>query len=290
MSSAGGGTEPGLPAAGQGCDTVRDVLPTDLPSHGDDAGRSPHVELTVAASGRRRGTLRWAATARPPSGITPWRYCWHGLAARGWPLDADEERTFVRDLQRWFGTGDLPAPTRDAVTNVLMVLRCGADMAHIARLMPGVCPGEMVAAYQQLETLRAAAVDAWTALLAAPSVELVEQHRQAAGSLMPVPLQMLLGSGALDGDAPQAHAEHLELWAQRTRDAFAATARDAAEIQEALAWFAPPSAEGVELGRLLYDPQSPALWSDPYFLPTRVGELVPLRIAALLGEPVGRWR
>jgi len=41
-----------------------------------------------------------------------------------------------------------------------------------------------------------------------------------------------------------------------------------------------------ELGTLLYDVYGNGAWSLPTYLPPRVGTLVPLRIAALLGDDI----
>jgi hypothetical protein len=42
--------------------------------------------------------------------------------------------------------------------------------------------------------------------------------------------------------------------------------------------------EAVRQGRVLYDPFGNGLWSHPYFLPYRIGVLVPSRVKDLLGE------
>ena len=41
-----------------------------------------------------------------------------------------------------------------------------------------------------------------------------------------------------------------------------------------------------EIGTLLYDVRGQGAWSLPTYLPPRVGTLVPLRLAALLGDDI----
>ena len=79
---------------------------------------------------------------------------------------------------------------------------------------------------------------------------------------------------------------------RRLADAeIARTAQSVAELEERLDACTAPSDRGRAIGSLLFDAYGDGAWSLATFLPARVGTLVPLRVAALLGEEApGRLR
>jgi hypothetical protein len=255
----------------------------------------PHVRIVIAASGRRRGILEWSEDAVEPSRLPPWRYCWHAFNGRGWPLTAAEETVFAAELVQLAdaagGGGARDVPSRDDFTVTLAALRCGITVSELFDTLPGANPAVLADAYRTLDERRAASAAAWETILADPDPDVVTAHRRAASLLAPVPVQLLYGSASIRSDdlVDRSDAEIAE-WAESTLTEMARVHTLADEVEAALGWFTPPSAEGVELGRLLYDPQSPALWSEPYFVAPRVGALVPLRVAELLDENRRRRR
>ena len=63
-----------------------------------------------------------------------------------------------------------------------------------------------------------------------------------------------------------------------------AARKRADSIENALDRAVAPSSEAIRLGAELYNPYDPTVWGGQYFIPVRVGELMPLRLASLLGE------
>jgi hypothetical protein len=100
----------------------------------------------------------------------------------------------------------------------------------------------------------------------------------SASVLLSVPVSHLLPSAVTTSDA-EFHKR-----AVAVAEKIARVREQVTQIESFLDKSSSPDAEAVELGRLLYDPYDPTLWAHPYFAPTRVGELMPLRLAALLGE------
>jgi hypothetical protein len=249
-------------------------------------GRFPHVAIITGASGRRRGVLTWEDHPQTTlSGLDPWCYSWQCLDGRGWPLTAGEERVFVNALKRAAGpVRDLAQPSREDITALLSMMRCGVGVDGLGEVLPGVVAGQLLAAHRELDAKLRTARRAWDAILSDPREEVVLQNGERASLLCPVPLQLLSGSEQVLAEPGEVDDHEMQEWVAKTASEMGSVRNEASGIEEALGHFTRPSAEAVELGRLLYDPRSPSLWSDPYFLPHRVGELAPVRVAALLGE------
>ena len=164
-------------------------------------------------------------------------------------------------------------------TAVLNALRCGLTACGLLTNLPGMHPADLLAAYVHLERLRMESWHAWQAIVEEPTVAGLAEHSGDASVLLPVPLYRI---------ATVASNVHTDGVLRQTVAAVAAEidahARAAAGIEDMLAARRPPDAGGVKLGVKLHHPHEPALWGAPYFLPTRVTALSPMRVADLLGE------
>jgi hypothetical protein len=207
----------------------------------------------------------------------PTTYIWHLWPGRHWPLLQSEEAQFVADLTQRAGTRRT-AFDRGNLTAVLNSLRCGLSVDELFNVAPGLDPAGLLVAYQWVDTLRATSADAWKAIVAAPTLATVTTHGHEAAKLLPVPVRRMMAT------AEHVNAELLAAAAREAALRIAHTTTRAMLIESKLAHHTPPSPPAVDLGRLLYDPYEPQLWGDPYFLPDRVGSLMPLRVADLLGE------
>jgi hypothetical protein len=212
----------------------------------------------------------------PPTHHCRHRHLWHPWPGRGWPLGRGEEQAFVERLSNV--DGPQRRVKRHVITALLGGLRGGLGVEELCDAAPGVKVVELRDAYLRLEQLRQAACTAWEAIQAAPTVDNLRRHGATAAGLVGVPIHRL---------APPMEVISDRLVADRlTRvaaDIGRATGR-AHDVEAALAHFKETCEEAVELGRILYDPYRPSMWTDPYFLPDRVGSLSPVRVAALLGE------
>lgn len=172
-----------------------------------------------------------------------------------------------------------PGPdfTRTEVTALVNALRGGLDAIDLLRRAPGLVPGRLVAAYEHLEHERATSAAAWEAIVADPTPTVVLQNAAFAARLLPVVVVEL---------AEYARRNDPQL-ARRVQLAAREVARVAAVARRLEGWMddpVPHSMDATEVGRLLFDLEGPGLWSHNFFLPPRVGALVPVRLAALLGE------
>lgn len=228
-------------------------------------------------------------------------YLWHIWPARHWPSSAQEERRFVDDLTQraTLTAGEVRPFERGDLTAVLNTLRNGMSLDELLSVAPGVHIDRLLSAYRHIDAQRQQSYDAFHALCLTLNPTSLQAHRRAAATLMPVPTHHL--TVAVHGDlaAPDGPAEtddtsraDVDSYLQRVElrrvdiaAVVAAVSRDATQVEADLANRNTSTDDRIELGRLLYDPFAGGIWSSPYYLPERVGTLVPARVRDLLGEP-----
>lgn len=203
---------------------------------------------------------------------------WMPWTGRYWPATAGEEAAFVDRL------GELAPPrqgaaSRSDVTAVLNALRCGLTVDELLDRARGLEPGRLLDAYRDLEARRAAAEEAWHSIVASPTLETFLRYGAEAGRLLPAAIAGLRSVIRLNPASLSAATDQL---AQRVDAARTRVQR----LEDALDRLIPPSQRGIVLGRRLYDPTGGGETSHPDYLPTRVGTLVPTRVASLLGERI----
>jgi hypothetical protein len=203
---------------------------------------------------------------------------WHLWPARNWPFNAQEESEFVADLEDLSDDVELPRAERAGITAVANALRCGASVAELLTFLPGTRPEVLLSAYRHVEERRTLAEEAWTAIVKDGTVEAIREHGPVAARLAPVPTMYLLGlvSYVDPSRVPESVAK-IEKSISRVR-------KQVTEVEHRLRML-PSRDEGTRLyARQIYDPNRPGLWSHQHFVPERVGELTPVRLADVLGE------
>jgi hypothetical protein len=203
---------------------------------------------------------------------------WMPWTGRNWPATTREEQAFVARLTE-IAPPRQGGATRSDITAVLNALRCGLTVDELLDRAPGLAPGRLLDAYHMLDTERAESEHAWHEIVAVPNLETFVRRGPAAARLLPAAITGLRSVAELHlpslADAVAELAERVAAAQERVR-----------RLEDALDRLIPPSPRGVELGRQLYDPISGGATSHADYLPTRVGTLVPTRVAALLGERV----
>ena len=210
---------------------------------------------------------------RPPVPAALWQL-WPGVNA---PATAEQEERFVARLGELAGRDAPEGWTRRNVTAVLNALRCGVGVDDLLTRAPGLRPHQLLEAYRELEARRRASVAAWATIVRDRTIEAVVSHGETAALLVPVFVARLAAIAA-DGDAPRLVRVAGELVHE------AAVVAEAAGSFEGRLAAETSQSRREELGRRLYDLHVPGLWSNIAFVPPRVGTLVPVRVAALLGE------
>ena len=207
---------------------------------------------------------------------------WHPWASRMWPSTTTEESMFVEHLRRMCDGVPGHFERRD-VTALVTALRCGLTADELFERARGLRPERLLAAHIGLEARRADAEDAWNEIVADPTSSTLGRCAASAETIVPVVVGHLTGvarrhPGALDRAVAEADAQIVR------------TSTSVALLEEQLDLCIAPSDRAVEVGSFLFDRRGEGAWSLGTFLPLRVGQLVPLRVAALLGEgrPVGR--
>lgn len=205
---------------------------------------------------------------------------WQPWDTRSWPHTEQEEQAFIAAVKADPNARRSVRYDRAHITTLLNALRTGLTVEELLVRTPGLDLAVLRASYDHVETLRRQSQQAWLRLVedlssAPPSAF------GAAGKLLPVPVAKLQGTSALVSDTMLgASARALGIRVdQMTTTALL--------IEAALAGPELTIRQAQALGRRLYDLRNPGYWADPYFLPQRVGHLVPARVARLLDEP---WR
>ncbi|MGH9134945.1 MAG: hypothetical protein ACRDZZ_13485 [Ilumatobacteraceae bacterium] len=207
---------------------------------------------------------------------------WRAWPGREWPASSDEERALLADLRdRSKDPRDCTEPRRGDITALLNALRCGLDAADLLGRAPGLRPSRLVAAHADLERRRREAVSAWHVIASAASAESVVRWGDAAAALVPVVIDRLRSVG--DGD----ELELSSLVATYAAD-IERIGRLAASVELVMSDPGVPARRRVELGALLFGSTGSGLWQHECYLADRVGALVPVRVAALLGEQAAR--
>lgn len=204
-------------------------------------------------------------------------HLWHPWPGRCWPLLSDEERSLVQSL-RELDAPPQPSAERGDLTIILDTIRTGVDLSYVKDLLPGLELARLLVAYEKLDVLRLGALDAWDTFKNTPTHDSLQTLGPKFEPLFPLPLSRLLKALVRGGES--AMEDQLAfIISEMTK-----ITHKAQEIEALLKLIEPPSDQGVELGRFLYDPYTPGLWGSPYYRPSRVGSLIPVRVRALLGE------
>ena len=197
---------------------------------------------------------------------------------RMWPCSAVEEVTFIADLRRR-SLGDADDFDRRDVTALVTALRSGLSADDLLDSARGLKPGRLIAAHHALDSRRVTAVEAWRTIVEIGTTEAFEAHATAASVIMPAVITQIAR------DAKRAE------WTDVIATVGAQVARATSEVLAVEQRLATGAANGTlsparsrEAGVLLYNGHETGVWNRETFVPTRVTSLVPLRIAALLGE------
>lgn len=233
----------------------------------------PHVIISEQANGLP-GVDELIFTSDVPVFSTEpaLRYAWNIVPGAHWPACPTGERTFVADLTQAAGNTNGIVPTRNDVTLLLVALRNNSTVEEMLSVVPGMNTASLLAAHQALTHVLDAAVDAWDAIVIDPSDDTIESTFNTAAPVM--------GATAGQLAAIRSRSER-EYFISRTEGMSQMLRSSADEMFEALAFLPHRSREGVELGRLLFNGDQPAVFTDPLFIPTRIGELSAERAADL---------
>ncbi|HWM18470.1 MAG TPA: hypothetical protein VNO51_02200 [Ilumatobacteraceae bacterium] len=209
---------------------------------------------------------------------------WRVWPGRDWPASHDEELALVADLQ--FQTpGHEPAdgiePRRGDITALLNALRCGLDAPDLLGRAPGLRPNRLIAAHVALDARRREAVAAWRVIASKPTPEHLASLGDTAAALVPVVIGRLRELGDTDG------VELRSLAAACAAD-IDRVGRLAASVERDMSDPTTPPRRRAGLAALLFGSGGTGLWHHECYLAKRVGTLVPVRVAALLGETATR--
>lgn len=195
-----------------------------------------------------------------------------------WPCSAVEEVTFIADLRRR-SLSDTDDFDRRDVTALVTALCSGLSADDLLDSARGLKPARLVAAHLALDSRRLSAVEAWRTIVELGTVDAFEEHASAAAAIMPAVVTQIVRNSVRSE------------WTDVIATVAAQVARSTSEVLALEQRLASGAANGTlsparsrEAGALLYNGHETGAWNRETFVPTRVTSLVPLRIAALLGE------
>lgn len=208
-------------------------------------------------------------------------FLWQVWPGRNWPATAKDEREFVADLVAMAErdrSGKRKKTERGDITAVMNALRCGLKAEDLFTRAPGLKPARILQAYREVESMLERSYSSWVAITQSPTLETIVKHRAGAQLIASVPVSHLLPGAEVTPDSGFANkVREVEEKVRKTRV-------KALNIEKQLDMAGSVQIDAVKLGERLYNPYDPTLWGNQYFVPVRVGELMPLRLAALLGE------
>lgn len=198
----------------------------------------------------------------------------HPWSSRMWPCSPAEEASFVVDLNRTALTTTTEFDRRD-VTALVTALRCGLSAEELLDAARGLKPSRLVAAYVELDRRRSISAGAWLAVTEDGTLGALEQYMMAASLLLPGILGQVVRDVRRTGDAQRVIVGAAARVNRATGEVLA--------LEQGLD-HGVTTLRAREIGALLNDGHETGAWNLEAFLPSRVGSLMPLRVAALLGE------
>ncbi len=220
-----------------------------------------------------------ADTAQGPDGPCAdplWRV-WPG---REWPASGDEERALLADLELRAPGAEPLTPIearRGDMTALLNALRCGLDGPDLLGRAPGLRPERLIAAHAALDARRRQAVEAWRLIASTPTFETLATWGDTAAALVPVVIGRLR-------DIRNVDTAELESLVTACAADIDRVGRLAASVERDMSDPGVPPRRRAALAGLLFGGAGAGLWHHECYLAQRVGSLVPVRVAALLGE------
>jgi hypothetical protein len=203
---------------------------------------------------------------------------WHIWPGTLRPASLLEERQFVADLRSRVSRPS--KATRDDVTALISLLRCGTTVDEAFMFAPGLKAGKLLAAHVRLDSLRLASLEAWERIVADPTRARWRLDHRVAARLFPVAVERV--AIALESDpTPQRLRIVVGQVAARMKEVSAAASlieRKAAVVTQTLPY-------ASALAAALYTPNKSCAYGDSFFVPDRVAVLSPTRVGDLLGDP-----
>lgn len=202
---------------------------------------------------------------------------WHPWPVdRSWPASSSEEVAFVAHLAD-ASSGESVRHDRADVTVLVTALRNGAAAPEVLAWACGIRPGRLLAAYHDLERRRADAARAWRRIAAEPTTSTLATRGPDAARIVPAAV------GQMTRVMRNTSAAGLPLAAAKLQARMDEAARTVAAVERQLAEER-DFERACRVGAQLFAPFAECLWAHPLFLPERVGQLSPQRVADLLDE------
>ncbi len=240
------------------------------------AGRQVADPVTPGLAPPDSGPAAQPATyrKRPFDPASPLRISPYG------PSDQAPTTAFEREFRRRIAElGSVvrrgaPTPRRSTITALLTALRSGISADRLLAVARGLTPQDLADAYDHVARTRAQARSALDRLIEDPTIECFDAEREAIASLLP---QMAASLSRLAEEFPDSLPAAVENLAEQMQELERSVDVIEERIEEGSGdWW-------VHVAEL-DDGRSGGIQHHPCYCPRRVGDIVPVRLAYLMGD------
>ena len=214
---------------------------------------------------------------------------WHLLPGQYFPMTLEQEREFVQKLKSLAAESKKKGKhNRDDLTLVLTALRCGSSVESMLTMAQGSNVSNIYAAYLDIENKRLLSYNAWVALTTDPTIGNLNKNLIKIKKIMPYigselsTLKIDYNNNMINKDGLENKIKNIEINVKKVTLIADEKEREITSLLNSGNII--DVNKKIEIGTLLYDPISPGIYGNNFYLPERVSTLTPVKIRDLLGE------
>jgi len=214
---------------------------------------------------------------------------WHLLPGQYFPMTTDQEKDFVNNLKlRAAESKKKGSHNRDDLTLLLTALRCGSSVESMLSMAQGSNVSNIYSAYLDIEKKRLLSYNAWKTLAAEPTIITLNKNLVKIKKIMPYigsqlsVLKLEYSNDMVNKVGLESKIKSIESSVKRVTEIAEEKEREIIALLDS--GKSVDENKKIELGTLLYDPISPGIYGNNYYLPQRVATLTPVKVRDLLGE------
>lgn len=214
---------------------------------------------------------------------------WHLLPGQYFPMTLEQESEFVQKLKSLAAESKKKGKhNRDDLTLVLTALRCGSSVESMLSMAQGSNVSNIYAAYLDIENKRLLSYNAWLTLTTEPTIGNLNKNLIKIKKIMPY-IGSELSALKIDYNNNMVKKEGVESKIKNIEINVKKVTLIAEEKEREITLLLNSGNiidvnKKIEIGTLLYDPISPGIYGNNFYLPERVSTLTPVKIRDLLGE------
>ena len=214
---------------------------------------------------------------------------WHLLPGQYFPMTLEQESEFVHKLKSLAAASKKKGKhNRDDLTLVLTALRCGSSVESMLSMAQGSNVSNIYAAYLAIENKRLISYNAWLSLTNEPTIGNLNKNLIKIKKIMPYigselsDLKIDYNNNMVKKEGVESKIKNIEINVRKVTLIADEKERELTSLLNSGNII--DVNKKIEIGTLLYDPISPGIYGNNFYLPQRVSTLTPVKIRDLLGE------